>query len=59
MRLILEQMTTDPKASQEYAHTPYLSSSDCFLVLARRHMRNPDLARKILRLIAAGVIGTQ
>ncbi len=56
-------MTTDPKASQECAHTPPTSNPTYYfqssLALACRHMRNPDIARKIQRLIAAGVIGTQ
>jgi len=38
MRLILEQMQTDPKAVQE-------------------HLKNPDVARKIEKLIEAGLIG--
>ena len=38
MRLILEQMQTDPKAVQD-------------------HLRNPDIAKKIEKLIEAGLIG--
>lgn len=38
MRLILEQMQTDPKAVQD-------------------HLRNPEIARKIEKLIDAGLIG--
>lgn len=38
MRMILEQMQTDPKAVQD-------------------HIRNPDIARKIEKLIDAGLIG--
>lgn len=56
MRIILEQMQSDPKALQEYVL--------CFLCLHKftnsffysRHLKNPDIQTKIYKLIESGLI---
>ena len=51
MRSILEQMSTDPTAASVYAACRPLAP-----LTSSRHLKNPEIAKNIQRLINAGII---
>ncbi|KAG1682020.1 Stress-induced-phosphoprotein 1 [Nymphon striatum] len=53
MRLILEQMQSDPKALNDWGIHPVDKFSD---ISDGRHMKNPDIAAKIQKLLRSGLI---